>query len=329
MSFIARAYGLHFLAIIALIAAGVFVLDVSFLLGIDACVPYIALMLTGLCHPRRNFVFVLAATGSVLTVLGYFFSAPYEIDWMFLTDRGQTILVIWITAALCYRRKGWEAELEARIQRRTMELSKEIDKRKSMEIIIHRNEVMASFPEENPSPLLMFTQDGRLSYANKASAPLLDYFKFGIDQPAPEEWRLIFAELLKSARTSETPEVYMECVCGESAFSLLFMKMRLSFIHMRSPYGIKVYGRSITKRKHAEAAMLAAKEQYQDLYENAPSAYCSISYENGLIVRHNAAFIHLFGYEHDELANMTLFDLYAHPLDDNLKDEELSTLPNE
>lgn len=54
MNSVARAYNLRFSAIIALIAGGIFVLDISFPLGMAACVPYVALVLTGLWHPRRR-----------------------------------------------------------------------------------------------------------------------------------------------------------------------------------------------------------------------------------------------------------------------------------
>ena len=66
-----------------------------------------------------------------------------------------------------------------------------------------------------------------------------------------------------------------------------------------------------TERKQAEIGLKAAKEQYQDLYETAPNAYCSISYEDGSVLLHNAAFPKLLGYEPEEFAKLKVFDFYA------------------
>ncbi|MDH4205911.1 MAG: sigma 54-interacting transcriptional regulator [Desulfobacteraceae bacterium] len=54
-----------------------------------------------------------------------------------------------------------------------------------------------------------------------------------------------------------------------------------------------------------------SKEQYHDLYENAPNAYFSVSAEDGSILRCNTAALELLGYDRDALMGMKVFDLYA------------------
>ena len=54
-----------------------------------------------------------------------------------------------------------------------------------------------------------------------------------------------------------------------------------------------------------------SEARYADLYENAPVAYCSIGYPDGTILKHNAAFRHLLGYDAADLATMKVLDFYA------------------
>ena len=86
--------------IACLVAAVVFVFDVSLPLGVACGVPYVALVLVGLWFPGIRVVYVLAVLGSVLTVAGYFLSASAVISWMVLTNRALALFAIWITAIL-------------------------------------------------------------------------------------------------------------------------------------------------------------------------------------------------------------------------------------
>ncbi|MFX0186206.1 MAG: PAS domain S-box protein [Candidatus Hodarchaeota archaeon] len=56
--------------------------------------------------------------------------------------------------------------------------------------------------------------------------------------------------------------------------------------------------------------MKESKNKYQDLYEEAPNAYFSISPDKS-IIRCNKAAERLLGYSKEELLNMKVFDLYA------------------
>jgi len=58
-----------------------------------------------------------------------------------------------------------------------------------------------------------------------------------------------------------------------------------------------------------------SEERYRDLYENAPNAYCSISYKNGAILQFNHGLCQLLGFEAEEIESMSVFDLYADTLE--------------
>ena len=98
-----------------LLAAAIFVIDIIvFPLGIAGGVPYIAVLLITLWLPRRQHVLYAAIAVSVLTILGYFWSAPAGIPWMVLANRLLTLFAIWVTAMVGYTRKRTEETLHMR-----------------------------------------------------------------------------------------------------------------------------------------------------------------------------------------------------------------------
>ena len=64
-----------------------------------------------------------------------------------------------------------------------------------------------------------------------------------------------------------------------------------------------------------------ARSQYEDLYENAPIAYGSLSIEEGRFLHHNAAFAALTGYSRAEMKTLRVSDLY--PPDRTPKSEQI------
>ncbi|NQV45928.1 MAG: PAS domain S-box protein [Rhodospirillales bacterium] len=87
------------------IAAAVFVFDFMTPLGIAAGVPYVALVLAGASLPKPRHIYLLAALGTVLTIVGYVMSPDGDTQWIVLTNRGLAIFVIWITALILASRR--------------------------------------------------------------------------------------------------------------------------------------------------------------------------------------------------------------------------------
>ncbi len=69
--------------------------------------------------------------------------------------------------------------------------------------------------------------------------------------------------------------------------------------------------RNRIKREQAEQALLQTEERYEELYENAPNAYISVSVNDGRLIQFNQALCDLLGYSRDALQQMKVFDLYA------------------
>ncbi len=108
---------------------------------------------------------------------------------------------------------------------------------------------LARFPEEDVSPVLRLAEDGRVLYANPASASVLEHWGAAIGERAPDEIADLVAELVDSGSASE-----MTLACGDRIYSLLLKPVP-------SAGYLSMYGRDITEWIAAEEALRDAKER--------------------------------------------------------------------
>jgi signal transduction histidine kinase len=104
----------HRLALIALVvAAGIFVLDVSLPLGASVPGLYVLVVLLGLFVPGRRFALSAAMGTSLLTVAGATLSEHGPVPWMAALNRPLALLAIWATGLVVERYKAAEKRLVA------------------------------------------------------------------------------------------------------------------------------------------------------------------------------------------------------------------------
>jgi PAS domain S-box-containing protein len=104
-------------------------------------------------------------------------------------------------------------------------------------------ESLARFPSENPNPVLRIRQDGHLLYANEASHALLVDWQLVVDQPVPAALQAAVVQTLQE-QCSTTIEVE-----HRQRIIALFIAPVVKVGYAN------VYGRDITPRKQAEAAL--------------------------------------------------------------------------
>ncbi len=102
---------------------------------------------------------------------------------------------------------------------------------------------VARFPEENPAPVMRFSSDGTILYANSASLPLRKLWHSELGQKVPADIANSVKDVCDSSLSNE-----VEVVCGDTIFSLILKCIK------NAQY-INVYGRDITKRKQEEDAL--------------------------------------------------------------------------
>jgi class 3 adenylate cyclase len=93
-------------------------------------------------------------------------------------------------------------------------------------------EAVNRFPDQNPNPVLRVGADGRLVYANPASAPIFAAWGVAVGEPVPARWRTTLRAVIDSG-------VPADIVCADRTFELLAVDVPdLGFIN--------VYGTDVT-----------------------------------------------------------------------------------
>ncbi|WP_261399998.1 PAS domain S-box protein [Leisingera daeponensis] len=110
-----RAY----IAAALLVAAGI-LFDYLTPLGVAAGMIYTAAVLCTIWADKPATAYTFAAAGSVLTVCGYLlFHRSGVTEWIVLTNRGLTLLTLWIFAFMVY----WQKSIQISLERKQQELA--------------------------------------------------------------------------------------------------------------------------------------------------------------------------------------------------------------
>ena len=170
--------------------------------------------------------------------------------------------------------------LEQRVEERTRTLTREIAERKRAEKEIRD---LANFPEQNPEPVLRFAADGKLLYANPASGRVLKELACGIGEPAPEDWRRMFTQVLETGASKE-----FEYACADRTLSFLISTVpEIGYVIVR--------GRDITERKQAEVALRVSEERFRILIDGSSQGI--LVHRNLRVLYVNQSLVDMFGYD--------------------------------
>jgi PAS domain S-box-containing protein len=177
-----------------------------------------------------------------------------------------------------------------RLQRQNLLLQNELSERLSIERDLRE---IAQFPNQNPSPVMRVSSDGKLLYANPSSSSLLVEWKTAVGQPVPPEVQSWLAHVLKTNQPSELEQTLAGRIYTFTAAPF-----------PESGY-VNLYSQDITHRRAAEEAQartLRESEFRFRMMADASPAMIWTSDEQQLRTWFNAAWMEFVGRKSKEEA---------------------------
>ena len=125
-------------------------------------------------------------------------------------------VVLFLITALAFGVPGiaWYRRTREKQQRtiKSYGVNQDITKRKQAEDEIVN---LSRFPQDNPNPVLRFSPDGTIIFANVSAQPLLNLWGREVGQLLPDDWVAIASEVLSSG-VNKTVDV----TCSERVYSI-------------------------------------------------------------------------------------------------------------
>ncbi len=126
---------------------------------------------------------------------------------------------------------------------------------------------LARIPEENPNPVLRISEKGELTYANKASAPLIEALQLRVGDRVGTGWRKRIAKGLQEDQRAD-----FQYKAGGQTYSLLLWPV---------PEGgyANIYGRNITQQKRVESELRVARDTAETANKTKSTFLANMSHE--------------------------------------------------
>ncbi|HUH65365.1 MAG TPA: PAS domain-containing protein [Syntrophales bacterium] len=209
-------------------------------------------------------------------------------------QNGKTVGMV----ALGNREGGYTAEQQRTIEVLTPAIF-QVLLRKRAEISLReehaRSEWLARFPEENPNPVMRVSKDGKVLYCNPASKVLHEW-----QCEVGEEPHEPVLSVFKKAVT-EGHEVENEAKIGGRFYSV-------TVIPAPGESYANIYGRDITERKQAEAALQARERLLQDVIDGSTSPIF-LKDNDGKFITINATLEKMLRISREEIKGKTDYDI--------------------
>jgi PAS domain S-box-containing protein len=155
---------------------------------------------------------------------------------------------------------------------------------------------LSRFPEEDPSPILRVSCEGRVLYANAAGRQLLEQWNTSLDNELPEAWK----EQITIAYQQDR-KLSVDISFQERVYSLLIVPIR------QARY-VNLYGSDVTQIKHNEAALSASEHKLRTITEGMNELICRFK-PDGTLTYVNRVYCEYFGKTCEELLGTNFISL--------------------
>ena len=184
---------------LSLLLAGLILLfDLSDSYGIVEGVAYVALILLGLLSGRTGYVYLMAASGTVLSLIGYLIASETSPWWAVMANRGLTVLAIWITAVLGIKAMDREINL-----RRVIEERQRIEEK-----LREEHQFNVRLVETAPVIILILDTRGRIIFFN----PFFEMLsRYSLAEVRGRDW---FTTFLPEEEQGRIKSVFKDSISG-------------------------------------------------------------------------------------------------------------------
>ena len=291
--------------LLGLIATIIFIIDVMVPLGIAGGIPYILVVWLSFRHQQSQLPIWTAIGCSILTTLGVFFSPAGGDLWQVMTNRALTLFAIWITALM-----GRDQVVTAR----------DWTERKYVDQALRESEQqLRNLMDSLPCFVGIWSSDGRFTDCNEFSLRTS-----GLQREDVLGKHIADTFWINHSLESQTHlhDLFRRVAEGEAIRDDIKVRTRdhtyltidACYVPIKNEQGIVTQivgsGINVTERREAEAALQHSEDQFRDLYESAPLAYFSATFD-GHITRVNGRANELLGYSKEELIGKHVLTLYA------------------
>ncbi len=157
---------------------------------------------------------------------------------------------------------------------------------------------LASFPELSPNPIIEIDWEGNITYVNPAASLKFEtLFEEKLKHP-------ILAGLLEDFNSRQGNLFLREVKIGNEVFE--------QYVHYLSEKKlIRSYIYDFTQRKQAEAQLRESQALYRAIVRMTSEGIFLAYAGSRRLAEANPAFLNLLGYSHEEITNLTLYNLIA------------------
>ena len=282
------------IALSVVLAAGIFILDISLPLGVASGVPYVTLVLISLWSPKREFTIIMAITGTVLTMTGLFMSTAGGEMWMVVTNRSLALFAIWITTILTLLHKRVETAL--REGNDMLSVAEEVGSTGSWEWDVASNKVIFS---ENACRIHGVKQE-----------EFNETFDECIGFIHPDDREMVTEKIEKMVATRKPDKFDYRIIKPDGSVRDICGTNRMFFDNNGNLFKLMGVVQDITERKRAEEELRNSELRYRGIVEDQ-TEFISRFLLDGTLTFVNEALCRYFNTTRDELIGKSFLPFVA------------------